>query len=76
MTLSPEVAALLRQALQEAHDLAGRQPHLAYQVLDEARAYKVLAQAIENLLPPLPEAEFAAHLTKYRRPDAEHDVAF
>ena len=56
MTLPNDVAALLREALTEAYDIADRQPQMAYQVLDEARAYKVLAEAIENLLTPLPEA--------------------
>ena len=55
MTLSPEVAALLRKALNEARRIADRSPHMAYQVLDEARAYQVLAEAVGNLLEPLPE---------------------
>ena len=55
MTLPNDVAALLREALAEAYDIADRRPRLAYQVLDQARAYKVLAETIENLLEPLPE---------------------
>jgi len=55
MNLPNDVAALLREALAEADDIASRRPRVAYQVLDEARAYKVLAETIENLLTPLPE---------------------
>ena len=44
MNLSPEVAAVLRHALKEAH--ATR---------EDLDAYFILVYAIENLLPPLPE---------------------
>ena len=54
MTLPNDVAVLLREALAEAYDIADRRPQMAYQVLDEARAYRVLAETIENLLMPLP----------------------
>ncbi len=46
MTLSPEVAALLRQALNEAEHLSG---------YDDRKAFGVLAACIDNLLEPLPE---------------------
>ena len=55
MTLSPEVATLLREALDTADQVATAHPQLAYQVIDQARAYKLLVFAIENLLEPLPE---------------------
>ena len=46
MNLPADVAALLREALTEADTLIGH---------DNARAYYVLAEAIENLLPPAPQ---------------------
>lgn len=55
MTLSPEVAAVLRAALNKSLRVATMRPALAYQVIDQARAYKLLVFAIENLLEPLPE---------------------
>jgi hypothetical protein len=54
MNLPADTAALLREALNEAYNLADSYPCAAYRVLGESRAYKVLAETIENLLTPLP----------------------
>ena len=80
MTLSPEVANVLREALAEADDIADRRPYLAYQVLDQARAYKVLVETIERLLEPLPEApdqgQPADLFTPYLASGDEKDLPF
>ena len=47
MNLSPEVAHLLRQALNEAK-------LIRYRDYDADGAFQILSEAIENLLPPLP----------------------
>lgn len=46
MTLPEDVAALLREALTEADHLSG---------YDDRKAFRVLAETIDNLLMPLPE---------------------
>ena len=71
MTLSPEVAAILRQALNEADHLSG---------YDDRKAFRVLAEAVGNLLTPLADAPtptaiaamWADHLARLK----DEDVAF
>ena len=49
MNLSPEVAHLLRQALNEAE-------LIRYRDYDADGAFQILSEAVGNLLPPLPVA--------------------